>query len=140
MGLFINRWDLKAGLFLSAISALIVSLLVVSHPAAEGQESEELRAKTQNPVGAMISVPLKNTLDFGAPNGTACFLNIQPVVPVTVGDWNLINRVILPIISVGGFISGTPGIPEGQFGDGATGLGDINYSVFLSPESPGKLI
>ena len=142
MGPLITKRESKAGFFLSRVSIFIfmVVLLAVSRPMAEAQESEDLRAKTQNPVGAMISVPLKNTFDFGAPNGTAYFLNIQPVVPVTVGDWNLINRVILPIISVDGFIAGTPGIPIGQSGDGATGLGDINYSVFVSPASPGKLI
>jgi hypothetical protein len=140
MGRLIVRRELKTGLFLISISICVVVLLAVSHRTAEAQESEDLRAKTQNPVGAMISVPLKNTLDFGAPNGTAYFLNIQPVIPVTVGDWNLINRVILPIVHVGGFIAGTPGIPQGQPGDGATGLGDTNYSVFLSPASPGRVI
>lgn len=137
---FFTRRDLKADLFLSSISIFIVVFLAVNQPRAEAQESEDLRAKTQNPVGAMISVPLKNTFDFGAPNGTAYFLNIQPVIPVTVGDWNLINRVILPIISVDGLISGTPEIPSGAGGDGATGLGDINYSVFVSPAEPGKFI
>jgi hypothetical protein len=140
MGPSINRQNLKAGLLLSALSVFIVLLLVVSCPTAEAQESEDIRAKTQNPVGAMISVPLKNSFDFGAPNGTAYFLNIQPVIPVAVGDWNLINRVIAPIISVDGFISGTPEIPSGTGGDGATGLGDINYSLFLSPAEPGKFI
>ena len=101
---FFTRRDLKADLFLSSISIFIVVFLAVNQPRAEAQESEDLRAKTQNPVGAMISVPLKNTFDFGAPNGTAYFLNIQPVIPVTVGDWNLINRVILPIISVDGLL------------------------------------
>ena len=137
---FFTRRDLKADLFLSSISIFIVVFLAVNQPRAEAQESEDLRAKTQNPVGAMISVPLKNTFDFGAPNGTAYFLNIQPVIPVTVGDWNLINRVILPIISVDGLISGTPEIPSGAGGGGATGLGDINYSVFVSPAEPGKFI
>ena len=106
----------------------------------QAQGGEELRAKTQNPVGALISVPLKNTLDFGAPNGTAYFLNIQPVIPFTVGKVNLINRVILPIIHVPGSITGTPGIPEGTDDGSATGLGDINYSLFLSPAEPGKVI
>ena len=123
-----------------SIGMILVIWLMANPSTGKAQESEDLRAKTQNPVGAMISVPLKNTLDFGAPNGTAYFLNIQPVIPVTVGDWNLINRVILPIVHVGGFIAGTPGIPKGQPGDGATGLGDTNYSVFLSPASPGKVI
>jgi hypothetical protein len=94
----------------------------------------------QNPVGSLISVPLKNSLDFGAPNGSVYFLNIQPVIPVTVGDWNLINRAIIPIIDVPGFIEGTPEIPQGAQGEGAFGLGDINYTVFFSPAKPGKLI
>ena len=59
---------------------------------------DDLAAKTQNPVGAMYSLPFKFTFDYGADNGEATFLNIQPVIPVTVGDWNLINRVIMPQI------------------------------------------
>ena len=71
--------------------------------------SGDLRAAVQNPVGAMYSLPLKLTLDFGAPNGSAYFINVNPVIPVTVGDWNLINRAIIPaIVSVDGFIEGTP--------------------------------
>lgn len=100
----------------------------------------DLRSRTQNPVGALISVPLKNTIDFGAANGSAYFLSIQPVIPVTWGEVNLINRVIAPIIDVNGLIEGTPEIPEGAAGDGATGLGDINYSLFLSPARAGKVI
>ena len=101
---------------------------------------EDLAAKTQNPVGAMYSVPFKFTFDYGADNGEATFLNINPVIPVTVGDWNLINRVIMPLIDTPGLVTGTPEIPNPVPGDGATGLGDINYSVFLSPAKPGKII
>ena len=125
---------------------LIVSfLLIAAGPGLAGDQDpatggEDLRAKTQNPVGAMISLPFKSSWDFGAPNGTAYFLNIQPVIPQTVGKWNLIHRVIAPIISVDGFIAGRPEIPVGSPGDGATGLGDINYSVYLSPAEPGKWI
>ena len=107
---------------------------------AQAPETDDLRAKVQNPVGSLISVPFKFTADFGAPNGSAFFLNLQPVIPVTVGDWNLINRTIMPIIDVQGFIAGTPDIPAGAPGDGATGLGDINHSVFVSPAEPGKVI
>ena len=113
---------------------------VTKQSTGQAQGGEDLRAKTQNPVGAMISLPFKFTADFGAPDGTAFFLNVQPVIPVTVGDWNLINRVIAPLVSVEGFIEGTPEIPEGEEGNGATGLGDINYSVYLSPAAPGKYI
>jgi hypothetical protein len=101
---------------------------------------DDLAAKAQNPVGAMYSLPLKFTFDYGADNGEASFLNIQPVIPVTVGDWNLINRVIVPLIHTPGLVTGTPEIPNPVPGDGATGLGDINYTVFVSPAEPGKVI
>ena len=97
---------------------------------------DDLRSKVQNPVSSMISLPLRLTADFGASNGSAYILNVNPVIPVTVGDWNLINRILIPAIaSVDGYIEGTPGIPSGdQFAtDGSTGLGDINYSLYFSP-------
>ncbi|MBW2238681.1 MAG: neuromedin U [Deltaproteobacteria bacterium] len=119
-------------------------LLVLASPfhciAQKQKGSEDLAAKTQNPVGAMYSLPFKFTFDYGAANGEATFLNIQPVIPVTVGDWNLINRVIMPLIDTPGLVTGTPEIPNPVPGDGATGLGDINYSVFLSPAEPGTVI
>jgi hypothetical protein len=103
---------------------------------AQTQGGGDLRAAVQNPVGALISLPFKFTFDYGAPNGEASFLNIQPVIPFTVGDWNLINRLIVPLIDSPGEVSGLPSIPNPIPGDGATGLGDINYSLFISPAKP----
>jgi hypothetical protein len=88
----------------------------------------------------MYSLPFKFTLDSGASDGEVFVLNIQPVIPVTVGNWNLINRVIVPLIDTPGGVSGTPEIPNPVGDDGATGLGDINYSVYVSPAEPGKVI
>jgi hypothetical protein len=104
-------------------------------PENKAQGGKDLRSAVQNPVGAMYGLPLKLTMDFGAPNGSAYFFNINPVIPVTVGDWNLINRALIPaVVSVDGFIQVTPGIPEGiPSKDRKTGLGDINYSLFFSP-------
>jgi hypothetical protein len=106
----------------------------------QAQGGGDLAAKTQNPVGAMYSLPFKFTLDSGASDGEVFVLNIQPVIPVTVGNWNLINRVIVPLIDTPGGVSGTPEIPNPVGDDGATGLGDINYSVYVSPAEPGKVI
>jgi hypothetical protein len=103
---------------------------------AEEKGGGDLRAAVQNPVGAMYSLPLKFNFDYGAPNGEASFLNIQPVIPITVGDWNYINRIIAPLIDTPGQVTGTPEIPNPPPGDGATGLGDINYSLFVSPAKP----
>lgn len=121
----------------------LVMLLVLASPfygAAQEKGGENLQAAVQNPVGALISIPFQFRFDYGAPNGEASFLNIMPVVPVTVGDWNLINRLIIPLIDSPGEVAGLPQIPSPIPGDGATGLGDINYSLFLSPAKPGKII
>ena len=121
--------------------AAFASNQAVAQPSdSKAEGGGDLRAAVQNPVGAMYSLPLKFSFDYGAPNGEASFLNIQPVIPITVGDWNLINRVIIPLIDTPGQVTGTPEIPNPPPGDGATGLGDINYSLFVSPAKPGKFI
>jgi hypothetical protein len=120
------------------INCLIV-LMFTPMSWAEEKGGGDLRAAVQNPVGAMYSLPFKFNFDYGAPNGEASFLNIQPVIPITVGDWNYINRIIAPLIDTPGQVTGTPEIPNPPPGDGATGLGDINYSLFVSPTFPGKL-
>ena len=106
----------------------------------QAQGDGDLRSAVQNPISSLISLPFKFTFDYGAPNGEASFLNIQPVVPVTVGDWNLVNRLIVPLVDSPGEVAGTPGIPNPVEGDGATGLGDINYSLFFSPVKYDKAI
>lgn len=111
---------------------------------AQGESSGDLRAATQNPISAMYSLPFKFTFDNGADNGDANVLNIQPVLPVTVGDWNLVNRIIVPLVDAPGGVPGLPGNPgigETENGGRTFGLGDINYSLFFNPlETKGKLI
>ncbi len=97
---------------------------------------DDLRAAVQNPIGSLVSVPFKSSWDYGAPNGTAYFMNLQPVIPQKMDNWMLIHRVIIPYISVDGFHSGRPELPNPSTGEGASGLGDINYTVFLSPAVP----
>lgn len=106
-------------------------------------DDADLRAAVQNPISSLISVPLKFSFDNGAPNGKANSLTIQPVIPLTVGNWNLISRFIMPIYEAPGGVTGLPGIPGGgsttQPGR-VTGLGDINYTLFFSPaKSSGNL-
>ena len=84
-----------------------LGLGLLSGVAAAAEESGgggDLRAATQNPISSLISLPLKLTVDQGAKNGDAQILNVNPVVPVTVGDWNLVNRALIPIASVDGAI------------------------------------
>ncbi len=116
-------------------------LAAVSAQAAEPQQSskqepseEDLAKQTQNPVADLISVPLQNNFNFGtgSKNRTVYVGNIQPVIPIKLGDdWNLITRTIMPIINQPSLFPGT---------SSATGLGDINPTFFFSPAKSGELI
>ena len=68
---------------------------------AQELSAAELAKKAQNPIANMISVPFQNNTNFGIGeyNRSQNILNIQPVVPTTLGEWNLINRFIVPLIS-----------------------------------------
>ncbi len=95
---------------------------------------EDLAKIAQNPVGNLISVPFQENAYFnvGPLDGTQNVLNIQPVIPFSVnGDWNIITRTILPIISLPAFVPGQ---------GGTSGIGDLQISAFLSPANPGGLI
>lgn len=102
----------------------------------KANDADDLAAKAQNPIASMISMPLDTMIDFGADNGTAVVSTFQPVIPMTVGEWNLISRPMLPIIYLEGAVSGLPSIPTVDKNADNTdtfGLGDLNYSLFFSP-------
>lgn len=50
---------------------VVISVVCALPPHPHAQEAEDLRAKAQNPVASMISLPPENNIDFGAPDGTA---------------------------------------------------------------------
>ncbi len=90
-------------------------------------ESAELARAVQNPIADLISLPFQNNtnFDFGPRERTQNVLNIQPVIPFSLGeDWLAITRTIVPIVS-------QPSLGPGQ--DRKTGLGDIVFTAFLSP-------
>jgi hypothetical protein len=138
----------KVGATLAA--ACILELFDV-RPTVAQESTEALAAAAQNPVAAMYSLPFQNNTYFGAgPNHdkTANVLNIQPVLPITVGGWNIISRTIMPVIYVPKINAGGPsglgenttaaatprGIPE------TFGLGDINQTFYFSPAAASELI
>jgi len=116
---------------LVALGVLLNGLALVG---ARAQDETDLAKKTQNPVADLISVPLQSNFNFGAGSKDKMIyiLNVQPVIPMKIAeDWNLITRVIMPIINQPSLF---PGV------DSATGLGDINPTFFFSPAKPSSLI
>jgi hypothetical protein len=95
----------------------------------------ELSIKLSNPISNLISVPFQENIDFGIGpdgdgdgDGVRSVLNIQPVVPISIGkDWNVIVRTIVPVV-----------YSDPSNGTGTDfGLGDITQSFFFSPKSAG---
>ena len=95
---------------------VLAAMLLLSTSAVRAQQSmQHLAAAAQTPVGAMYSLPFQDTIYGGAgPNhdATANVLNIQPVIPITVGDWNIISRTIAPLIYLPSLTTGPSEITE----------------------------
>jgi hypothetical protein len=118
-----------------ALSALaFFSATFAATSARADLSAEDLAKIAQNPVGNLISVPFQENAYFnvGPLNGTQNVLNIQPVYPIHLNtDWNIITRTILPIIWLPAFAPG-----QGN----TSGIGDVQFSAFLSPANPGSWI
>lgn len=103
-------------------------------------DASDLAKQTQNPVASLISLPFQSNTAFGLGQNkaTAELLKIQPVIPHNMGEWNVINRLILPVA----YLPYDALIPSSlpSRGGGDFGLGDTTYTAFLSPAKPGKLI
>jgi hypothetical protein len=112
---------------LVATSLLVASALSAQDVKGEQALESDLAKKSQNPIANLISLPVQNNTTFGVGPGSAPVndLNIQPVYPVTVGNFNIINRAILPIRYQDG--DAFPGVGS------AFGLGDLSYTAFISP-------
>jgi len=123
-----NHMDEKNPINLSALIALLIVGLAAAI-VGRSEETGELAKAAQNPIANMISLPFQYnaSFDWGPEEGTLRTLNVQPVLPFSNGKINFINRTIVPVVHQ----------PELAPGQGSKfGLGDITYTVFLSPAAP----
>ena len=98
-----------------------------------GGAGGDLAKQAQNPIASLISVPLQDNLSFGIgpEERTQNVLNIQPVVPVSLGKWTLVNRAIIPLVRQ----------PDPTSAHRAwTGIGDVNLTTFVVPPTQGKVM
>src|SRR5258708_11616841 len=113
------------------VATWIAALAAVSAPAFAQKSDEEVAKAAQNPISALISVPLQYNYDheIGTQQvGHRNYLNVEPVIPFSIGqDWNLISRTIVPLIDQRDIVAGL---------GSQSGIGDITQSLFFSPKKP----
>jgi len=112
-------------------AALLAALAIASADAWAQKTDEEIALAAQNPVAAMISVPLQYNYDQNIgpqETGHKNYVNVQPVIPFSLNeDWNLISRTILPVVWQSDIFPGS---------GSQSGIGDITQSFFFSPKKP----
>jgi hypothetical protein len=103
------------------------SARAVRHSAAEAK----LAKAAQNPVANMVSLPLQWNYSTagGLDSSTVLVLNVQPVLPVPIGErWLIVSRTVVPFLSIP--------LPNGEQ---SGGIGDIEEQAYFTKAKPGKI-
>jgi hypothetical protein len=118
-----------------------VSIVLFATYAYAG-EKEDLAKKSQNPVGNIISVPIEYWhYDGIADDASADALVFKPVYPMGFEKVTLINRFIVPFMTIDAKSGGDYGnVSLPPTNSSESGLGNIQYQGFITPAEPGKVI
>lgn len=117
---------------ITIVTALVLSGMLMAQGEMNEAEAEALAKVSQNPLAKMVSVPFQNNTTYNnEPSGGAVnVFNVQPVVPFTFGEVNMINRMVAPIITK----------PSSTTGVSTTGLGDISLTSWFAPAKAGSIL
>jgi len=127
---------MKKDLFLVSTLFLFLAVSIMLQPAHAQSTSSatrsgdaELAQELTNPLADLMTIPIQMNYDRNIDpqdDGWKLQTNIQPVIPFHLtDDWLLITRTILPVTYQNDIFPGA----GSQFG-----LGDINLSLFFSPQ------
>lgn len=115
------------------ICAIFILLIAVHPQKAKAEDlsgDADLAQELSNPLADLMSIPVQMNYDSDIgplDEGSKLQTNIQPVIPFDLNDdWNLITRTIMPVVYQDEILPGS----GSQFG-----LGDINLSLFVSPQN-----
>ena len=111
--------------------------------AAQAVGGDDLAKASQNPIGDLVSLPFELWHYEGMPgDSSATAFMIKPVLPLNLGDVNLINRFIVPYLGVDANLSeldlGANEVPPSD--TRRDGFGNIQYQAFFTPAKAGKVI
>ena len=120
----------KSTLALACVASVLL-LGALSAPTARAADDADLAKQLQNPIAALISVPIKLDWDtnIGPEDADRSTYVIQPVIPFSLNDKvNVISRTIVPV-----YVDAESPLAGGRDVDG---MGDILQSFFFSPKAP----
>jgi hypothetical protein len=102
---------------------------VSARDTTQEQSDFELSGKAANPLANWISIPFQYNLNFGVGqyNRSSSVLNIMPAIPYNLFGWTVMNRIIVPFMS----------LPDTSESSTAYGIGNINYSMLFIPTLDG---
>jgi len=130
----INKMPFFFGLLLTSVTYGVYAEETVS---TTGYQTEDFVYKAQNPLSPIYSIPLKYTYHGGADNGGVSVGSLQPIIPVSLGSWNMINQLSLNFIGTPGVVNGIAELPEPYPGSGISGLGDTQFTSLFTPVNSG---
>jgi hypothetical protein len=108
------------------------ALLLILSSTAFAQDAASLVREAKNPFADLINLQFLYDATLEPRNPASQMVTFQPLIPFDVSPtWIIITRTILPFID-------QPGIATGE---GRTrGVGDTQFSAFLSPTRTGSLV